>query len=247
MLSQCLRTTTRLLSFCAIPLCASITFAAEPFRGLAPSGAGPSPAVLLVPGCSGFVVRNGTNHYEERGGQLQAAGYFVVFVDYLSHRRLTDCAGGRNVTHAEVAADIEEAARWVQGQPGVVSGKIFAIGWSYGGGGVLAALKAMPPESPPLFAKAVVYYPDCRRAMPWSSTSVSVLMLMGAMDNVALPVLCDPVINGAPPNGLRTVLYPNARHGFDMRNLPERAEFGRLGYNPEAAQASWMAVLDFLR
>src|SRR5436309_4565578 len=31
-----------------------------------------------------------------------------------------------------------------------------------------------------------MYYPDCRRALPWSSTSVSALMLMGAMDEVAL-------------------------------------------------------------
>jgi hypothetical protein len=35
---------------------------------------------------------------------------------------------------------------------------------------------------------------------------------------------------------LRTVLYPNARHAFDVRSLPERAEFGRIGYNADAAQ-----------
>jgi len=29
--------------------------------------------------------------------------------------------------------------------------------------------------------------------------------------------------------------------------MAERAEFGRIGYNAEAAQASWSAVLDFLR
>ena len=126
------------------------------------------------------------------------------------------------------------------------SDKIFVIGWSYGGGGVLAALKAMPP-GPPLLTKAVTYYPDCRLAMPWSSTSVSVLMLMGAIDEIALPALCERAMKGAPPNSLLTVLYPNARHGFDMRSLPERAELGRLGYNDEAAMASWAAVLDFLR
>ena len=75
-------------------------------------------------------------------------------------------------------ADILEAAAWIRGQALVASDKIYVIGWSYGGGGVLAALKAMPP-GPPLLAKAVTYYPDCRRAIPWSSTSVSVLMLNG--------------------------------------------------------------------
>ena len=236
----------QLLGLAALALISTMTHAAEPFRVLSPSAGTPSPAVLLVPGCSGFVARNGVNLYEERASELQAAGYFVVFVDYLKRRHLTDCAGGRDVSHAEVAADILEAAAWIKDQVGVSSDKIFVIGWSYGGGGVLAALNAMPP-GPPTLAKAVAYYPDCRRAMPWSSISVSVLMLMGAMDEVALPALCDRAIKGAPPNSLHSVLYPNARHGFDMRGLPERAEFGRLGYNAEAARASWMAVLDFLR
>jgi dienelactone hydrolase len=234
------------LGIAAWALTSSMAYAAETFRVLAPAGNAPTAAVLLVPGCSGFVARNGVNHYEERANELRAAGYVVVFVDYLIRRHLTDCAGGRDVSHAEVATDILEAAAWIKGEVRVSSDKIFVIGWSYGGGGVLAALSTMPP-GPPMLARAVAYYPDCRRAMPWSSTSVSVLLLMGAMDEVALPALCDRAMKGAPPNSLRSVLYPNARHGFDMRGLPERAEFGRLGYNGEAARASWIAVLDFLR
>jgi dienelactone hydrolase len=72
-------------------------------------------------------------------------------------------------------------------------------------------------------------------------------MLIGALDAVALPALCDPVIKGVPQNNLRTIVYSDARHGFDMRSLPERTELGRLGYNADAAKASWTAVLDFLR
>jgi dienelactone hydrolase len=159
---------------------------------------------------------------------------------------LSDCAGGRDISHAEVAVDILEAAAWIKSQQRVASDKTFVIGWSYGGGGVLAALKAMPPGPPP-FTKAVLYYPDCRRGTPWSSTSVSVLMLMGAKDEVALPGLCERAVKGVPPGSLRMVLYPDARHGFDMRGLPERAEFGRLGYHAEAAKASWTAVLNFLQ
>jgi len=240
------RRSAQFLGLAAWALTSNMTQAAEPFRVLSPSKDAPNPAVLLVPGCSGFVARNGINHYDERASELQAAGYFVVFVDYLSRRHLTDCAGGRDVSHAEVAADILEAAGWIKGQLDIASDKIFVIGWSYGGGGVIAALTAMPP-GPPMFAKAVTYYPDCRRAMPWSSASVSVLMLMGAMDEVAIPALCDRATRGVPPDRLHAVLYPNARHGFDMRGLPERAEFGRLGYNAEVARASWKAVLDFLR
>ena len=235
-----------LLAGMTLSLSAYTTVAAEPYRVLSPPGGTTQAAVLLVAGCSGFVARDGFNLYDERAGELQAAGYLVVFVDYLARRNLKDCAGGRDVSHAEVGRDILEAATWTRGQAGVATDKIFVIGWSYGAGGVLAALTAMPPGAP-LLTKAVMYYPDCRRAKPWSSAGVSALMLMGAIDEVARPALCDPVIKGAPPDSLRTVLYPNARHAFDVRSLPERAEFGRIGYNADAAQASWTAVIEFLR
>lgn len=96
---------------CVAAFYASLAFAAEPFRVLAPSEPTRSPAVLIVPGCSGFAVRHSVNHYEERARELQAVGYFVVFVDYLSRRQLTDCGGGRYVTHAQVAADIHDFHR----------------------------------------------------------------------------------------------------------------------------------------
>jgi dienelactone hydrolase len=240
-----------LVGFCAclaaptLALPVRATLAAETYRVLLPAVGTLQTAVLLVPGCSGFTARTGFNLYEERAAQLQAAGYYVVFVDYLTRRHLKDCAGGRDVSHAEVGKDILEAAVWASGQLSIASGRIFVIGWSYGGGGVLAALATMSPGLPPI-SKAVMYYPDCRRAKPWSSAGVAALMLMGAMDEVALPGLCDVVIKGAPPNTVHAVLYPGARHGFDVRTLPERAEYGRIGYNAEADQASWKAALEFL-
>ena len=81
-------------------------------------------------------------------------GYFVVFVDYVSRRMQNNCA---HISLAEVSADIIEAATWVRDQSSIDAGRISVIGWSYGGGGVLAAMKAMP-GAPPI-AKAVMYYP----------------------------------------------------------------------------------------
>jgi len=144
------------------------------------------------------VARNGINHYEERAIALRRSGYFVVFVDYLCRRHLTDCAGGRDISHAQVAADVLEAAQWIMGETRIASGKVITIGWSYGGGGVLAALKAMPAE-PPLIGKVVLYYPDCRQATPWRSAGVSVLILMGGMDEVTPPTACERVLKGARP------------------------------------------------
>ena len=86
--------------------------AAEPYRTLPPSGDVPHPAVLLVPGCSGFAATSGVNIYEERAAELQAAGYFVVFVDYVGRRMQNNCA---HISLAEVSADIIEASSVGQG------------------------------------------------------------------------------------------------------------------------------------
>jgi dienelactone hydrolase len=229
-----------------VVLCLSVSpvAAEEPFRVLSPADSTLHPTVLLVPGCSGFTATNGVNLYEERAAELQAAGYVVVFVDYIGRRMQTNCA---HVSQAEASADILEAASWVRDQSNVDAARISVIGWSYGGGGVLAALKAMPP-GPPAFAKAVIYYPVCRGAAPWT-TNTTGLMLLGAIDDIAYPALCDAVAKGIPPEKLRAITYPNARHGFDMRGLPERTDLpsGSLAYNADAAKASWSAVLDFLK
>ena len=73
------------------------------------------------------------------------------------------------------------------------------------------------------------------------------LMLLGAADDIASPALCNTVTKGAPAGKLKVIAYPNARHGFDMRGLPETQMAGAPAYNPEAAVASWAAVLEFLK
>ncbi len=136
--------------------------AAEEYRTLSPTNPPPYPAVLLVPGCSGFTALNDVNIYEERATELRAAGHFVVFVNYLGR----DDTCGR-ISHAQVGDAIVEAATWVRDQPGVDRTRIAVIGWSYGAGGVIAALRAMPAGTP-LLAEAVMYYPDCRGEVAWS-------------------------------------------------------------------------------
>lgn len=231
-------------AFCLLWLSSFNTMAAEQdFRALLPGGDFPHPAVLFVPGCSGFTAKNGVNYFDERATELQAAGYVVVFVDYLARRRQTNCA---YISLAEVAKDISEAVAWARGQPKIDAGRISVIGWSYGGGGVLAALKVMLADPP--IAKAVMYYPVCRGASPWS-TAVTGLMMLGGKDDVAFPTLCETVVKGVQPNRLQVVTYPEARHGFDVRGAPEHlnGSSGASAYNAEAAQASWSTVREFLK
>ena len=219
--------------------------ATEPYRVLSPSGSAPHPAVLLVPGCSGFGAVNGVNLYDERGGELQAAGYVVVFVDYLG--RFSNCG---HVSHAQVGEDILEAVTWARAQAGVDPGRISVIGWSYGGGGVLAALRAVPSGPPDAREGSDVTTLIVVARRPGRPAGIAALLLLGANDDVARPAVCEPVVEGrAAGHTSRGRRIPMRLHAFDMRGLPECTEypFGTIGYNAEAANASWATLLDFLK
>ena len=213
----------------------------DTFRVLSPTGGGSHPAVLLVPGCSGFVANGGVNVYDERATELQVAGYLVVYVDYIGKRMQTNCA---HVGQTEVSADILCAAKSAAARSDVDPSRIYVIGWSYGAAAVLAALGAATPDTP--ITKAIMYYPVCRGARPWSGVTAG-MMLLGAADDIALPALCDVVTKGVPDERLKVVSYANARHGFDMRGLSETKAAGAPAYDPEASAASWTAVMEFLK
>ena len=101
---------------------------------------------------------------------------------------------------------------------------------------MLAALGQMTAaENSPLRA-VVAYYPYCRDLQPWR-VKVPALSLMGAQDEVAPPEVCQRVFAQLPPGtALQARVYPEARHGFDVSDLPPYAKLGSevVGYNAGA-------------
>jgi dienelactone hydrolase len=72
-------------------------------------------------------------------------------------------------------------------------------------------------------------------------------MLLGGADDIAASALCNAVTNGIAPGKVNTITYPSARHGFDIRGLPDSKVPGAPVYDPDGAAASWAAVMEFLR
>jgi dienelactone hydrolase len=199
------------------------------FRDYRPPGSGPFPALLLVSGCSGFSRRG--DAYTGLAEQWRDKGYAVVFVDFLAARGRDRCFG--DVAVADIGNDVLAVARDLQRQPSVKRSGIVAVGWSLGGGGVLAALGRLAHgEDSPLQA-VIAYYPVCGSIAPWDA-GIPALALMGAADKVARPAVCQELFARLPAGvTVETRVYPEAEHGFN---------FAGRNYNAAAAAA---AAADF--
>jgi dienelactone hydrolase len=214
------------------------------YRIQRPQSSGPSPAVLLVPGCEGIVPAR-----VQMAGELVRRGYIVVFVDYLAARGLqTACAG--EVTPAEVARDIGAVSAYLRTLPAVRSRAVAAIGWSLGGSGVLATLPGAEWERQPALDAAVAFYPVCRGLQRWRAT-IPTLVLLAGLDDIAPPASCEDLV-GRSPGRNQVLTFPDARHSFDMPDLPasapSRAFPGRtVGFHAEAARQAWGEVLAHLQ
>lgn len=211
-----------------------------------PPGAGPFPAVMLVPGCSGFEAGFSKPHYDDVQQRLVALGFVTVRVNYLAVRNAYNCL---SVPTRMVAGDIAIVAEFLNRQSYVKRGAINLVGWSYGGVSVLTALAPEGDRKPVTVDAVAVYYPACRRGVPWDS-AIPVLVLHGTVDNVAPMAVCEKFFRGLPKSTRLTFrTYKGAHHGFDVSQIQEEFQysFGTLGYNEKAAKAAWRELTAFLR
>lgn len=210
-----------------------------------PDGTGPFPAVILVPGCRGFDVDPFKKHYNYVQSQLLELGFVTLRVNYLAARNAKNCM---KVPTWDVADDICIAAKYLNQQSFVKKGAVNVIGWSWGGASAFRALRSLKRREPAQVDAVVAYYPYCNHARHWDS-EVPVLVLGGALDTVSVFTSCDSIFNRLPKRDRLTVrVYENARHCFDVSELPaeKQYQFGTLGYNETAAKAAWIEVTKFL-
>jgi dienelactone hydrolase len=222
---------------------------AEPqYRVVRPEGEGPHPALLFVSGCSGFTPHEAPYRYGLVAEDFASRGFVVVFVDYLGARGRDVCGG--MVRPNDVVGDILAAAAYARARPFIRASDISVIGWSMGGGGVMAAIAELPADAPAPFRAAVAYYPECYGVgTPWQAR-VPLLMLLGGLDEVSPARVCQELVRRlASDLPIEVRVYPAARHAFDVPELPpllRRARGGPLGHDPQAASAAREEVKRFL-
>lgn len=212
-----------------------------------PEGPGPFPAVILVPGCSGFDAEFAKARYDRVQSRLVELGFVTLRVNSLAVRNATSCREG--VLPADGANDIYIAAEYLLQQPSVKKGAINIIGWSWGGAAALSALSPAESQEPIPVEAVVAYFPACNWVQKWDS-EIPVLVLVGSLDNVTPYSKCETLFSSVPkPNKITVRVYDGAHHGFDNFQLPAEMQyvFGTLGYNEAAAKSAWKEVTNFLR
>jgi len=216
------------------------------YRIFRPDGPGPHPAVVFVSGCGGFKPEIAPKAYEHPAEELRKLGFVVAWADYLGRRDLADCWVG--VTKDEAGRDAVVAASWLRSQPYVDAKRITAMGWSFGGGAVLAALGSHSADQL-IFTRVILYYPSCGGVGPYSNR-IPVLVLRGSSDNVVDHKLCESTLGTRSGEAnVKIIEFPGAKHCFDFTELPPKMEYplGTLGYHPQAAAGAWDEAQRFLQ
>lgn len=217
------------------------------YRSYIPDGIAPYPTVLLVSGCSGFEHPRAPLHYFRIAERLRSEGNLVLFVDYVRARKLpTACSGA--MSSAEVGDYALAAVEHARAMSVVDVNDLRLIGWSLGGGGVLAATQKLSRTNPRALRAAVALYPVCRDLHTLVS-DVPTLMLLAGSDAIQPPALCHELVNRAADR-MRIVVrtYAHAHHGFDMMGLPFTPVPGLppLAFDSAAAEAAWKEVSEFI-
>src|SRR6185503_239337 len=171
------------------------------------------PVVLVISG------RSGTSHYRSYAKQVAELGYYTVLID-----------GKDILTRAQDGAqNLRTVISKAQASPNGAPDKVVVIGFSQGGGGVLAHAVAMPD----LVKAAVVYYPATSWARNLADVvgrvQVPVLVLAGERDRYNNCCLIEHMremesVAKARQIPLELVVYPNAGHGFNLDGRLYRAD-----------------------
>lgn len=228
-----------------------------------PASAETLPTIVAVPGCSGVSLNSPQTdqgrpghrddvlfrlHYPLMAERLRDAGFAVLLLDLLTAEDVINACGGE-IPASTIVEYISAAIDLAKKQPRVDPSEIFVLGWSMGGGGVVAWLSAADIDST-VARGAVAIYPDCD-GKPTIQAQIPLLMLLGSADDIAEPEECEELVERSSSQSLINVrVYEGARHGFDIEDAPEVLEIGggmTVGYQEDAAREAWQEALAFLR
>lgn len=206
----------------------------------------PLPSVLIAHGSDG--VRQ---FHRDWAKIINSWGYNAVIVDHYSLRGIGMHTGNflHGVRGEDRAREMLDSANWTMIQPWH-KGKIGIIGFSQGGGGILALVNQRIMENLSYindnkknpFSAAVGFYPACLLSQPPSTPSIPTQLHLAEKDDLARLSYCHQMSDP----GYDVIIHKDATHAFDVY-IPSGARLSYTHrYSSEAIQLSQKLTKEFL-
>ena len=223
----------------------------QPLHGLLriPSGAGGSPAVILLHGCAGF-----WRELDARWGpRLADWGYVTLTIDRFGPRGIQSACTG--VAPVATAHDAYRALGFLAGHPSVDPDRVAVIGFSQGAWLALLSVERGGIERNVIrrFRAAVGFYPPCLGFK--GDMTVPTLIMIGELDDWTPALECRNLAEGRDDWGIsrekgkgvpiELIVYPGAYHDFDIPAFATPRQF--LGHHLEFNQAALDRSIDALK
>jgi len=185
-----------------------------------PERAGRTPAVIVAHGCWG----DGADT-DRWTSELRRMGYAALAVDSLTGRGILQiCTGERIVSIMSRVHDVYRALSLLARHPRIDRDRIAVMGFSHGGGVVLAASHAGSAglahvEGAPEFAAYLAFYPlGCNvRMLEARRVGGPIRIFHGADDDWTPAAPCRDLVDRLRATGhdVTMIEYEGAHHGFD--------------------------------
>ena len=189
----------------------------------------------------------------------------VLMLDSFTSRGIRELCtqkfADRALKEADRVGDAYAALAYLRSRGDVEVTRIGILGWSHGGGSVLATITGAP-KSHPGYAAAVAFYPGCtsRSKAPQKFRPYApLLVLIGEADDWTPAAPCKALAAAVAARGepMQLVTYPDTYHDFDnpgitkkraRTEVPNGVHPGRgvtTAPNPEAREDARKRVLQF--
>jgi dienelactone hydrolase len=205
-----------------------------------PKGAGPFPAVVLLHTCLGLPANR-----RSVGENLAAWGYVALFVDDFATRGLKETC---EADFPQALPDAYGALAYLSALPEVDPVRIAAVGFSQGADTALRIASSAPAGAgQPGFKAAAAFYPPCAN-INGAKLQIPTLIMIGAKDDVTPASDCARLAAAQPDGAVKLVVYPGARHGFDLPEFSRGTQVlgMTIAYDRPAAEKSRVELRDFL-
>jgi dienelactone hydrolase len=205
-----------------------------------PQGAGPFPAVVILPTDAGL-----TPHVTDDWPKfLTMNGYAVMTVDSYTPRRMKG-GGDTNAKWIAQSKDAYGALDYLAARVDIDPDRIAVIGFSNGAVaiGELMMRASARPAGAKDFKAAVSVYGRCRELTAFNRDKMPLLIIAAERD-IRLNASC---INAIKNEGYEGVILKGAYHGFDSSGATHDPFGNEMHYSGDATNEAHRLVLAFLK